>query len=253
MKKWLLLLCALLPLTVIADEIGRKKINVGGYIWPPFVELQGRNYQGLTLDLIDAANAIQGDFEFEFVLTTPADRHKDFYHKKFDMIFFEDIDWGWNAYPVSASNPLAKGTELYIALDTSGRNQTFFQDMKEKSISAVSGFHYSFAGSNVNESYLKEHFNIRLHEQAQQVLDDVLNGKSEIGVISNLSLEHAFLENPKIKGKILIAKKIDQDFALEILTRNNSNMSIEQVNLMLERLKKEGVLEKLWEKYQIKP
>ncbi len=102
MKKWLLLLCVLLPISVFADALVRKPVKVGGYVWFPFVELQGRNYQGLTLDLIDAANAIQGDFQFEFVLTTPADRHNDFYHKKFDMIFFEAIDWGWNAYPINA-------------------------------------------------------------------------------------------------------------------------------------------------------
>lgn len=253
MKKWLLLFCALLPLSLFADEIVKRKIMVGGYVLPPFVELHGREYQGLTLDLIDAANKIQGDFVFEFVLTLPNNRHKDFYQKKFDMIFFEDIDWDWLAYPVSASTPLIKGTELFIALDKTGRTETFFQDLDKKSLSAVNGMHYSFAGQNSDEKYLKEHFNIRLHETPAGVLQDVLNDKTEIGVINSVSLEQAFTQDPSLKKKILIAKKIDQDFVLSILNRNNSAMSIEQVNLMIERLKKEGVLDKLWEKYKINP
>lgn len=253
MKKWLLLILALLPLTLAAEEIVRKKIKVGGYLWTPFIELAGRNYQGLTLDLIDAANAAQGDFEFEFVLTTPENRHKDFYNKKFDMIFLDDRDWGWNAYPVEASQILAKGTELYIALKKTGRTQTFFQEMQSKSLSAVKGFQYSFAGNNINEDYLKEHFNIRLNDEPQQVIQDVLSGKSEIGVINSLSLQYAFAKDPKIKNSILIAKKIDQDFVLQILARKNGAMTIEQVNLMIDRMKKDGTLVKLWEKYKISP
>ncbi len=254
MKKWLFLLCALLPLTLFADEIVRKKIKVGGYMWSPFIELHGRNYQGLTLDLIDAANTAQGDFEFEFVLTTAENRHKDFYHKKFDMIFLEDIDWGWNAYPVAASTPLAKGTELYIALNKNERTQVFFQDMAEKSISMVKGFHYAFAQNNTNEAYLKEHFKeIRLHADPTDVLQDVLQGKSEIGVINSLTLESEMARNPKIKDHILIGKKFDQDFVLSILARKDSPMTIEQVNLLIERLKKEGMMAKLWEKYKMDP
>jgi len=253
MKKWLLLLCALLPLALCADEVERKKIKVGGYIWSPFIELHGRSYQGLTLDFIDAANQVQGDFEFEFVLTTPENRHKDFYNKKFDMIFFEDIDWGWNAYPVVASKPLAKGTELYFALNKHERNQVFFQDMAEKSMSAVKGFHYAFAQNNTNDAYLKEHFNIRLHDNPSAVLHDVLQGRTEIGVINSLTLEAAIARNPKIKNAILIGKKFDQDFVLSILARKDIPMTIEQVNLMIDRVEKEGMMAKLWEKYRIDP
>jgi hypothetical protein len=253
MKKWLFLCCALLPLSLFADEIVKKKIIVGGYVWPPFVELQGRNYQGITLDLIDAANAIQGDYVFEFVLTSPDNRHKDFYNKKFDMIFFEDIDWDWLAYPVSASTPLAKGTELYIALEKSGRNQNFFQEMNKKSMSAVAGMHYSFAGQNSNAVYLKEHFNIQLQPTTSQVLQDVLSEKAEIGVINSISLEQAFNQDPSLKKKIMIAKKIDQDFVLSILARKDSPMTIEQVNIMLDRLDKAGIMNKLWEKYKLNP
>ncbi|MFA6036669.1 MAG: ABC transporter substrate-binding protein [Legionellales bacterium] len=253
MKKYLLLLCALMPFSLLADEIVKRKIMVSGYVWPPFVELNGREYQGLTLDLIDAANAVQGDFIFEFILTTPDNRHKDFYQKKFDMMFFEDIDWDWLAYPVSASTPLIKGTELFIALDKTGRTETFFQELNKKSLSAVAGMHYSFAGQNSDEKYLKEHFNIRLMPTPADVLQDVLQDKAEIGVINSISLEQAFLQDPGLKKKILISKKIDQDFVLSILNRNNSAMSIEQVNLMIDRLKKEGILDKLWEKYNIKP
>lgn len=253
MKKYLALLCILLSFSVMADEVARKKIKVGGYFWPPFVELQSRNYQGMTLDLIDAANAIQGDFEFEFVLTTPANRYKDFYHHKFDLIFFEDINAGWNAYPVSASKPLAKGTELFIALNKTGRNQTFFQDLPEKSISAVKGLPYSFTDHSTNDEYLKENFNIRFHDIPDQVLQDVLDGKSEIGVINSLALERAVLRNPKIKNNLLIGKKIDHDFVLSILARDNGQISIEQVNVMIDRLNKEGILEKLWEQYHLDP
>jgi ABC-type amino acid transport substrate-binding protein len=253
MKKCLLLLCALLPLSLFADEIVKKKVIVGGYVWPPFVELQGRNYQGMTLDLIDAANAIQGDFVFEFVLTNADDRHKDFFNKKFDMIFFEDIDWDWLAYPVNASTPLAKGTELYIALEKPGRSQYFFQELNKKSLSAVAGLHYSFAGQNSDAAYLKQHFNIQLHNTTAEVLQDVLDGKTEIGVINSIALEEAFNQDPGLKRKIMIGKKIDQDFVLSILARKDGPMSIEQVNIMLDRLQKAGIIDKLWEKYGLNP
>jgi ABC-type amino acid transport substrate-binding protein len=254
MKKWLLIFCSLVSFAVSAQEPWvRKTIKVGGYVWEPVVFLSGRNYQGLTLDLIDAANKAQGDFEFEFVLTTPENRYRDFQQGKFDMIFFEDIDWGWNAHPVNATIAQAKGTELYIALNTSGRDQRFFQNIKEKNISAVKGFHYSFAGSNTSEDYLKKHFKIRLHDQSSLVLEDILDEKSEIGVINSLYLQYAIVENYKIEKQLLIGQKFDQDFTLSTLVRKNSAMTVAQMNVLLNRLKDEGVLKAIWDKYQLNP
>jgi hypothetical protein len=113
--------------------------------------------------------------------------------------------------------------------------------------------HYSFAGQNSNAVYLKEHFNIQLQPTTSQVLQDVLSEKAEIGVINSISLEQAFNQDPSLKKKIMIAKKIDQDFVLSILARKDSPMTIEQVNIMLDRLDKAGIMNKLWEKYKLNP
>jgi len=254
MKKWLLIsFFTLLPFTLQAQCPDRDVVKVGGYPWAPFVELKGRSYEGLTLELIDLANLVQGDFEFEFVLTTREEKHQDFYQGAFDVLFLEDVDWGWNAYQVEASKPLAKGTILYIALQKRAQYQRFFQDLDEKSLSALEGFAYSFAGYNANVAYLDEHFNIRLRERSDEIIKDVTNEVVEIGVIDSLFLESLFAKDNKFKNTIMVADKFDQDFNLSVLLRKDSAMSMGQMDIMLKRMEDEGLLEALWAKYQIDP
>ena len=53
------------------------------------------------------------------------------------------------------------------------------------------------------------------------------------------------------KSKLLISKKLDQEYQHAVLVRPNIRPSVDEINSMLENLYRSGILEKLWKKYGI--
>ncbi len=71
-----------------------ETVNVGGYVFPPFVEEISNQYVGITIDLISEMNSFQNKYKFQFVSTSPKRRFRAFDKGTFDLIMFEDKNWG---------------------------------------------------------------------------------------------------------------------------------------------------------------
>jgi len=64
--------------------------------------------------MMAAMNKLQNEYEFVGVPTTARRRYQDFDKDKFDMMMFESINWGWQQYPVAASQAFITGVEVVI-------------------------------------------------------------------------------------------------------------------------------------------
>ncbi len=65
-------------------------VNVGGYLFAPYVDVSEDGlFQGFTIDLIAAFNQLQTEVEFQFVNTSIENRYQAYDIRRFDMMFFE--------------------------------------------------------------------------------------------------------------------------------------------------------------------
>jgi len=229
-------------------------VYVGGYLFPPFVQIDDNNaISGLTLDLIDLFNRSQSDFEFHFILTSPNRRYRDFERGIFDALFFENKQWSWQGHDIVESQTFLSGGEVFITQAKKNRKQSYFEDLSQKEIVAILGYHYNFANSITNPTELRKRFNIRLVNSARTIINQIKTGKSDIGITTYSYLQTQFKHNPDLHSKILVSEKFDQVYKHKILLRKQHSLTIKAVNEILDKVSKDGSLNELLGRYGLKP
>jgi len=243
----------LLCLSVLAfgSPVHTETVNVGGYHFPPFVEQTGEKFTGLTLDLIAAMNTFQYLHRFLFIPTTSKRRYRDFNDREFDLLFFEDLRWGWEDKKMEASRIFLEGGEVYIAKATPSRDQSFFQNFKGKTMVGYLGYHYGFAGFNADGQFLHDVYNMELSTTHEGNIKKILRGLVDIAVITKSYLSRYLKQHPEIRNQLLISTESDQIYQHTILVRKGTKPSAAEINTLLDQMEQAGVLSKLWQKYGI--
>jgi ABC-type amino acid transport substrate-binding protein len=247
----LFIYCVCLTIIFYCNNLFAEIINVGGYHFPPFVEVKKDSVGGLTKLFIKEMNLFQKKYQFKFVLTSPTRRYYDFDHKEFDLIMFEDINWGWKHKDIIASDVYMEGGEVYITKADPKKDQHYFDSFKDKNIAIIKGFHYGFANFNANESYLRENFKVQFSSYHKGNILKVLFGRADISVVNLCYLKHFFLDNPDKKDQILVSDKLDQQYNHTILVRKKSSISIKEVNTLLTKMKNAKIMPCLWHNYLV--
>jgi ABC-type amino acid transport substrate-binding protein len=243
MRFYILLTSCLLSLNSWAVEI----VKVGVYDFPPYVFV-GDKTTGITTEMIAAMNQFQNKYEFVAVPTTAKRRYSDFEKNKFDLIIFENKNWGWQQFPVDASHVFASGHEVYVTKVKAGREQEFFADFNNKAMIAVRGYHYQFTDlDNTKENNL----NVFLSDSQEKSLELILNDRGEIAVLSMEYLNFHFYHYPADKEKLLISDKFDQVYQHTILVRRGNKLTVQYINTLLDTMKKKGALKPIWQHYGI--
>ena len=223
-------------------------IKVGIYDFPPYAFITDKA-TGISVQMIAEMNKFQDKYEFVAVPTTARRRYIDFEQNKFDVLIFENKNWGWQSYPVSASNAFVTGFEVYVTQAKYGRGQDFFSDFKNKAMIGVLGYHYKFADFISKQDYLSKNFNLIQTSGQQKSLELILNDRGEIAVLSLEYLNYHFERFPDDRDKLLLSTKYDQIYRHTILVRNKSNISVSYINTLLDKMKQKGTLVPLWDKY----
>ena len=242
-----LFLCA--AFQVQAREPGIVK--VGGYAFPPFVDVSGKQTAGITIDLIRELNTVQDRYRFEFVPTSPKRRYHDFLQGAYDIIFFENILWGWEALPMDISKVFLTGGEVYIAKALPDRGQTYFDNLEGKSKTGILGYHYGFANFDASPVLLKDKYQMQLQTDHRLLIDTVLNGKADIAVVTASYLSYYLKRHPDVIPRLLISKKYDQAYRHTALIRKGTRPGADEINRLLDILEQNGRLKTVWEKYGI--
>ncbi len=235
-----------------SSAIAQKVINVGGYVFAPFVSLDDFNKpSGITLDLIEELNKIQKKYFFRFVMTSPKRRYIAFNKNVFDMMLFESIHWGWKDFPVDFSKVYFKGGEVYITKKKPNRNNHFFNSINSKSLVIMRGYHYGFANFNADEAYLNKNFNVQITNSNKSTIELILMGRRDMGVVTKSYLDLYLLNNQDSAKELLISKKYDQEYNHTILLRKTLPVNIKEINDLLDKLKTQGTMKRVLGKYGI--
>lgn len=241
-RKWLggaafLLLILAAPLPFSANLAAQQTVTVGGYVFPPYVEMApDGQVSGLTLDLIAAWNEQQDDLRFEFFLTSPARRFSDFIKGNYDLILFESPGWGWTAreLPIVSSEVFLTDSDVFIALAQEDRDQTYFDSFSNKSIVAMLGYHYAFADFETNPERLAQNFDIVLVNGNLAGIHLVLQERVDLAIITRSYLDCFLASEPQERDKLLIAETPDQIYRYRALLRPETPIEIKQVEALIE-------------------
>lgn len=229
------------------------EVTVGMYPFAPFVEQKGHNtITGMTIDLLTALNNQQKKYIFKPFVIPPKRRYLSYQNGDYDLIFYENSTWSWNEYDVEVSDVYQLGGEVYVALTKEGRGQEYFDDLTNKRMMGILGFHQGFADFETDEAFLREKFNMSLVNSNDKNLSKLLKGRGDIALLNQAYLQRYFFENPKVKDKLLVSEKLDQEYRHAVLVRPGIQPSVEEINRMLKSLQQSGAMASLWKKYGIK-
>lgn len=260
------LLACFLALLIHNTVQARELVYVGVYPFAPFAYsasqhmelrkftpnsrgLQRHTSKGVSYDLINLLNNHQDQYRFQVYDTTPTARFKAFAHHKFDMLLFENRQWGWQQLPVLASKVYLEGGEVYIALKQEGRGQDFFDQLHDKTLIGIEGYHYGFANMNSDRDYLKQHFEIRLTHSNESSIKMLLGGRGDIAIVTQSYLKMFLSDNPAQADKLLISEKQDQHYHHTVLIRDGHSLTPATINAWLAQLQDNGSLPELWQKW----
>ena len=237
LNRTLALVIAALLLGGIATAQGKTVITVGAYHFPPVAEVnKDHNPRGLLADLIQGLEAAHDDIDIQIFHTSPKRRHLDFDAGLYDVIFFESPEWGWTNRDITFSRPILTDEDFYIALRKPGRDLEFFEDIRNRQLIAISGYHYGFADLENNTKTLQNNFRIEFSDSHSRILKLIKADRpsvAEVAIISRAYLQRHLTEQPDDWRQLLISDRLDQRYKLRVIARKNGPVSAGD---MMERL-----------------
>lgn len=220
-------------------------VTVGAYHFPPYYH--NKEARGLVVDLIDFLNQEQDGFTFKLVPTSPRRRYADMEAGRFDVMMFEMQEWGWAGQPVETTPPILVGGELYVARAEAGRGEGFFEDIVQKKLVGIAGYHYRFADFNSDEQFLKSTFDIRLTSTHDGNLMSILAGRSDVAIVTQSFLKRWQRKNPDTSERLLVSERLDQQYRLPILVGPKSPATASKLWDTLMRVNDDNALARFFE------
>lgn len=233
----------------------QTEIAVGVYNFPPVAAVNDNNQaEGLLGDLLRELDSSNDDISFRIVYTSPKRRHLDFQAGLYDVIFFENPSWGWESLPVQTTRPVLMDDEVYVALNKPGRDQSFFDNVAERHIVAISGYHYGFAGLSTDNAQLEERFNIEFSHSHSRNLDLIKADRpslADVAVVSRSYLQSHLRDNPEDRDRFLVSDTPDQTYLLHIMAREKGPIDADTLEHLLLPLFEDGRYQQLVDSHEL--
>ncbi|WP_162558554.1 substrate-binding periplasmic protein [Saliniradius amylolyticus] len=238
-------------LWIISAAAAETTIKVGVYDYPPYAVETNQGFEGPTVALVKLLNEVQTRYHFVLTPTTARRRYKDFASGEFDVIFFEQVLWGWQNYPLLESQRFVSGGEIMITQLKTRRNQDYFNDITDKRLLGVLGYHYGFADFNSDVDYLTQTFSIHLVKNQQKVIELIVQEKADIGIVDKAYFLYYLRKHPEYRDELYYSEHYDQSYQHGALLREKGPIPLTAFNQMLQKLKQNGQLARLLQQYEL--
>jgi len=162
------------------------------------------------------------------VLTTPIRRFKDYQQGLFDAVFFEDPNWGWlqGNHIISNSPVMATDSEVFIALKQFAKSQAWFDNLDDKTLIGILGYHYQLANFENNLSILENEYKMTLLSSHKKSIELVLKKRSDMAIVTRSYLNQYLNKYPQSKKKLLISERVAQTYKHQLLIRPTQQLDI---------------------------
>lgn len=229
-----------------------QEVHIGGAHFPPYViKPEQEDASGLLPELIVALNAAQPDYRFVMVPTAISRRFRDFQQGRIDMAVFENPGWGWEGIEGARIDMGLEDAEIYVAQAKEGRDEHYFDQLKDKRLALYSGYHYGFAQFNSDPAYLNREFTTTSTYSHDSNLMMVLRDRVDVALVTR-SYFGAYLEaHPGERPRFLPSKRVDQTYRHYALLRPQAPIDAATFAALLDRLRQNGELERIFSRYQI--
>ncbi len=188
---------------VFANE---TEITVGVYHFPPIASVDDNGEPtGLLGDLLQELEQANPTVSFRVFHTSPKRRYLDFEAGLYDVIFFDDLE--------------------------------------QRSIVAISGYHYGFTGYETDNSVLEQKFNIEFsdsHSRNIKLIKADRPSVAEVAIVSHSYLQRHLTRHPEDWDELLVSKKPDQRYQLSIIARKGGTASADEMLRLLAPLVDNG-------------
>lgn len=244
----------LLATTVLwAWQAGAAQVvRIGAAHFPPYTIRPERGEDtGLLPQMVSALNAMQSDYRFEMVPTSIPRRFRDFQQARFDMAIFENPAWGWKDIPHEDVDMGLEDAEIFVTHRLPGRTQNYFDDLHGKRLALFSGYHYAFAHFNADPKLLAENYNATLTYSHDSNLLMVLRDRADIALVTRSYLSTFMASNPDDAEQFLVSDRVDQVYRHFALLRPNAPISAEQFGELLQQLRENGQMFKIFQPFRI--
>lgn len=220
-------------------------VKVGGYEFPPYVESGKDDMVGA---IVAGLNKLQGDYRFEFTPVSARRRYADLAENRFDVMFFESPQWGWQGQAgATFTKVFMTGGENYVAQAQAGRGQEYFDDLAGKSLVGILGYHYGFAGYEGDPKKLEQKFDIKLVGGHRSSIELVLAGRRDVAVVTDAYLRRYLKDNPQAVARLLVSTHPDQVYEHRVLVRRGGPIGLETMQTLMDRLRNQGLFATLAE------
>ena len=229
-----------------------QEVRVGAAHFPPYtVRPETGADTGLLPQLVEDLNGVQSQFHFVLVPTSIPRRFHDFQDGRIDMAIFENPEWGWQKIEHTNVDMGLEDAEIFIAKRGEHRDQTYFADLTGKRLALFSGYHYAFADFNADPKYLADHFGATLTYSHDSNLMMILRERADIALVTRSYLYDYLSRNPSVAKDLLISDRIDQVYHHYALLRPHAPITGEQFNQLLQKLRDNGEMLKVFAPYKI--
>lgn len=244
----LLLVAALMAEQVAAAQV----VHIGAAHFPPYTIRPERGVDtGLLPELVTALNALQKDYQFVLVPTSIPRRFRDFEQGRIDMAIFENPDWGWQDIPHETVDMQLEDAEVFASRRVDGRGQGYFDELHGKRLALFSGYHYAFAQFNADPKYLSENFNATLTYSHDSNLLMILRDRADIALVTRSYVMDFMAHNKEEAKQLLVSERIDQTYRHFALLRPQAPISAAQFDALLQRLRDNGKMLKIFQPFRI--
>lgn len=233
-----------------------RTLKVGAYVFPPYFEKEDGTKSGALVDLISLLNLSQSTYQFEIYETSPKRRYQDFINGKYDIIFFESPLWGWTDYSEKITfhgNDIVD-QEVFITSTEKFKKfgDSYFNELKGKSIGVYLGYHYKFAGYNSDENYLKKQFNAYVSSSHIRNIIGVSKGRLDLAIVTKSYIDKYLFENPTLKESIYVSKTYDQQYLMKFGYKSEKSFSSDKLKMAINKVLASPQFQDILKKYFLK-
>jgi len=240
------------PMLLVPQADAAQLVRIGAAHFPPYTIRPERGEDtGLLPQLVSALNSLQTDFRFETIPTSIPRRFRDFQQGRFDVAIFENPAWGWRGIAHGDVDMGLEDAEIFVAHKVPGRTQRFFDDLSGKRLALFSGYHYAFAHFNADPKVLTDQYNGTLTYSHDSNLQLVLRDRVSMALVTRSYLRTFMDNNPDDAGQLLVSDRVDQTYRHYALLRPASPISARQLSELLQRLRDNGQMDKIFQPYRI--
>lgn len=242
LRSALFLLCISTAGTVSAQV----NVRVATEPWDQIVYLDDAGKpKGAIADFVRKMNGVQSKFHFELNVYPRLRLDTVFMDKEADVYPLRTTVWTNPALGLLPTKTILSSGDVYFAK----RNNRFggakvFDNLAKKNIAGVRGYHYQIFNNNSDENYIKNNFNAYLVATNKAVVQFVMAGRADVGVVPEVILAK-YLADPEMRRQIIVSDKFDSRVELSNLVRRDGPISVKEMDAIIDLLSASGALAEL--------